>query len=540
MKSLIIGLDGGTWSILRPLVDSGHLPNLRNIIENSSTASLQSTIPPVTALAWPTFFTGLNPGRHGLLGWQQPLTADFRRPWISGNNIRGTKLWHILNNAGMSVGVVNVPVTYPPEPLNGWMISGLLTPNLKSQFTYPDALKFELLTHVQGYQIDIDVQRSSPKISDQSAMLHFVQKAQQVTKVRGDAIRWLIEAKNPTVVIAVFEMPDRLQHIVWKDVVDASTGCVKTHLQREILNAFTVLDNEIGKLSRLLEKNGVLCIISDHGFGPISQIVFMNDWLEQHGWLQYQADRLKWWNAARFVGSKIKYILPSRILWRARRSLPIYQTFDWKHTIAYSGLPTEHGIFINLVGREPMGTVSPQDYEHVRTNIINTLQQWKDPDTGTTIFPTVHRKEDIYQGPYVFDAPDIVFEIASGYDVSDMRGRNKAVLIEDAEYTGWGKHERDGIFVLQAPGVLSGYKAALNPHLVDILPTLLYLLRIPVPGNLDGEVLTSLFSPEYLEQYPPEYADPVNSSSDNDPESPLYTPDDALLIEERLRGLGYL
>ena len=159
MELLVIGLDGATYSVIEPLINDGHLPNIKEAIYNGCHGVLESTLPPVTALAWPSFFTGLNPGNHGLLSWQLPLNKEFKRPLNNSLNVTGNKLWQILNHNEKIVYVVNVPVTYPPEPIIGGMITGMLTPNLAANFTFPNNLKQDLLQVVPNYQLDIDIQK---------------------------------------------------------------------------------------------------------------------------------------------------------------------------------------------------------------------------------------------------------------------------------------------------------------------------------------------------------------------------------------------
>ena len=146
-KVLVIGWDGADWGLLHPMMSAGVLPNLEAFLKKALTGDLLSTIPPATASAWSSFFTGLQPGRHGLITWQGPLNTEFERPLLNAGDIHGTRLWHRLGNAGKKVFLLNVPLTYPPEAVNGIMVSGMLTPNTEVQFTYPDDVR-DLLCRV--------------------------------------------------------------------------------------------------------------------------------------------------------------------------------------------------------------------------------------------------------------------------------------------------------------------------------------------------------------------------------------------------------
>jgi predicted AlkP superfamily phosphohydrolase/phosphomutase len=295
MKALVIGLDGATFTVLTPLMQSGYMPHLQKALANGATGELLSTIPPVTALAWPSFMTGNNPGKHGLMGWQGRLNEHFERPWISGSTIRGPKLWHLANREGMRVCVVNVPVTYPPEPLNGVMVTGLLTPGLKAEFTYPPDLKPALLAAVPDYQIDVDVQHTQRDAGNPDAIRRFLDEAIAATQSRGKALRWLLQREHPDLAMIVFEMPDRLQHVLWQYIEKLPAPPEEIEgaaiIQERLLTCYQTLDEEIGRLVDGLPREAHLVFLSDHGFGPLETLVHMNDWLAQRGWLAYDRRR---------------------------------------------------------------------------------------------------------------------------------------------------------------------------------------------------------------------------------------------------------
>ena len=186
MKAMVIGLDGATFRVLDPLMKAGFMPNLEEAMGKGARGELLSTVPPVTALAWPSFFTGKNAGKHGLLGWQERLNEDFKRPWISAKKIDGPKLWHVLNQEGFRTCVVNVPVTYPPEPLDGVMVSGMLTPGLQAEFTYPPDLREALLAAVPGYRVDVDVQ---PRLAARGPHLRRHGPRRGTRRLRGPRLR---------------------------------------------------------------------------------------------------------------------------------------------------------------------------------------------------------------------------------------------------------------------------------------------------------------------------------------------------------------
>jgi predicted AlkP superfamily phosphohydrolase/phosphomutase len=543
MKALVIGLDGATLRVLEPLMAGGQLPHLQAALARGVYGELRSTTPPITALAWPSFMTGCNPGKHGLLSWQGPLNSEFERPWASGAQIDGVKLWQVAGAAGLRVCVYNVPVTYPPEPVQGVMVTGLLTPGIESPFTYPPSLREELLAAFPTYQIDIDTQHTERNPDDLEQMARFLQENAQATQVRGEALRWLLAREPYDLVVAVFEMPDRLQHLLWGPIAalpaaePGRTGAER--LQAGLLRCFKALDDEIGALTAQLPADGYLAFLSDHGFGPINTMVHLNHWLAQAGWLAFDRQRAGSRELLRRVGRVLKRFLPNGWMRRARASFSILQTLDWSQTVAYAGLPSEYGIFINLQGREPAGTVAPAEYEALRSAIMAKLLAWEDPRSGQRIVVAAHRREDLYTGPYVARAPDIIIEFLPGYHIAYLPYQGDILM--DVQAQPWGFHEPAGFFGFSGPGILPTSEPQ-QGRIEDIMPTLLYALGLPLAAELDGRARTGWFGAAWQEAHPLQQAPPLAASAAAAPGAPaaVYSGLESEQLAKRLRDLGYL
>lgn len=540
MKTLVIGLDGGTYRVLDPLMAAGYMPSLREAVTEGARGDLLSTVPPVTALAWPSFMTGKNPGKHGLFGWQERLNADFERPWVSSRKINGPKLWQLANDQGLRTLVMNVPVTYPPEPLNGAMVSGMLTPGLEAGFTYPQQLREALLASVPEYQIDVDVQHTEHDTQDPDAVRRFLAQLTTATRARGEATEWLLKRDPPDLAVVVFEMPDRLQHVVWRHIEplpstrQALEG--RESLREELLTCFQVLDQQLGRLLDLLPRDAYLVLLSDHGFGPLETLVHLNEWLAEQGWLAYDRCRAGRRAVLRGMARLAGEWLPSSLIQKGRRALPHWSTLDWDHTWAYAGLPSENGIFLNVRGREPAGLVGTADYGTLRREIVGALRSWRDPRTGELIMRAVHRREEIYSGPFVADAPDIVFEFHRGYKVSHLPFQGD--LLTDVSDQAHGFHEREGVFAMNGPGVRSGVELA-ECSIHDVVPTLLYALGLSIPDDLDGRVLSEAFSPSWRSDHP--ICSHAAPEPERVPQAPRpYSDDEEEAIAEHLKSLGYL
>src|SRR5205085_10544027 len=160
MRSVIFGVDGLTFRIINPLIERGELPNFKKLRDEGCEAILESKYPPLTPPAWTSLSTGLKPARHGVYDFwmyeRQECGTD-RKAHVQTKRRGGMLIWNILSEYGKKVLVINVPVTYPPEAVNGIMISGYMTPSSSVDFTYPANFKEELYRAVPDYQIDLEL-----------------------------------------------------------------------------------------------------------------------------------------------------------------------------------------------------------------------------------------------------------------------------------------------------------------------------------------------------------------------------------------------
>jgi predicted AlkP superfamily phosphohydrolase/phosphomutase len=540
LKALIIGLDGATWRVLTPLLEAGHLPRLQAALRRGVAGTLLSTIPPVTALAWPTFATGNNPGRHGLLSWQAPLNERFERPFQSAHQVRGAKLWTLAGEAGLRVCIFNVPITYPPEMVNGVMVGGLLTPDTNAPFVYPPQLRPELLAAFPDYQVDIDGMHIERQLARAPQVQAFLQETIAVTATRGAAFRWLLDRERPDLAMIVFELTDRIQHLLWKYIAALPDAREPSEMaqaaQVGLLRCFAALDDEIGRLMAYVGDESYLLFLSDHGFGPIETMVHLNHWLAAQGWLRFDSTRAGRREALRRLGRVVKRWLPPSLMRRARASFSVLQTIDWTQTCAYAGLPGEYGIFLNLRGREPAGIVTADEYEALRSQIIDALRAWTDARTGAPIVRAVYRREELYHGPYVQQAPDIIMELAAGYHIAYLPYQGD--ILQDVTALPWGFHEREGIFGLSGPGVVRSSENT-QTHMADLMPSLLYALGLPVPAGVDGEVHAEFFDPAWRRNHPLRRQEEVDKH-ETAPVAAAYSADEEARLAERMKGLGYL
>ena len=217
-----------------------------------------------------------------------------------------------------------------------------------------------------------------------------------------------------------------------------------------------------------------------------------------------------------------------------------YRFINWSETTAYAGAPTEYGIFLNLKGREPFGEVDQTQYESLRDEIIEQMREATYDRTGAKIFTNVYKREEVYNGTHVETAPDIVFELASGFYISELTAPNQDRVFSEIENKTWGFHEPDGIFMIHSKGAKQGRSDHLQ-SVENVTPMILRLLQIPQIENLDGAVDSNELNSSWLQDNPvlEDRRVSYKSHSSDVEYDDVYSSEEEALISQRLKDLGY-
>jgi predicted AlkP superfamily phosphohydrolase/phosphomutase len=320
------------------------------------------------------------------------------------------------------------------------------------------------------------------------------------------------------------------------------------------LDIYHGLDQALGEIMRRFNfEDSLVMIVSDHGFGPINKAIYVNSILEQRGYLKTsQASQNPLGRIALSLGldsrSVISLLLRFDFLslhrWivgdlrsRIRSSIEgsLTPKIDWNRTVAYAHTHSSWGIFVNMKGRNPSGIVEPDEYEKIRDAVINDLSSLRDPENGQLVFRTVARRENVYRGKYVEKAPDIIAMPADGYIFLASFGRKP--VCRQPEGLIEATHRREGILVV-AGGCIKQNAGIIQANLVDIVPTVLFALGCPIPDDLDGRVLSEIFTEEILTRFQPKYTDVAQLEVGGN--GHLYSTETDEAILDRLRGLGYI
>ncbi|MFQ5615259.1 MAG: alkaline phosphatase family protein [Anaerolineales bacterium] len=531
-KLIVIGLDGATWHLIDPLIAQGRLPNLSRLRKEGASGVLQSCILPWTFPAWRVYASGRNPGKLGVFWFSSVDWASRRFVLNDANSYRGPDLWDYLNTAGLRTGVIDMPATYPPRPLDGFMVSGYPAEDDKP-YTYPPELKAGLKTRF-GYKT---YAKSNP--DDREA---YLSEQQDIIRSRFAAARYLLDRVD-FLHLTVFCI-DQVQHRFWGD--------------EGLFATWEVLDAEIGRF--VTQPNFTYLFMSDHGFGPdpISDVFQLNAWLVEQGCLRLRknaADMLHraglnkhtLLQAARKLGiaNWLRRVVPENL----RRAIPLRQEatgeammfdraplIDWEHSQA---LADGHGLIY----------FNPSLPGERKTALAGELRQkltaLRSPITGLPVAARVYERDEIYHGPALANAPDVILLGRDDCLIKDGVGGSQ--VFQPPELERWNaKHAPDGVFMAWGRHIQPG-AGIRNASLIDLAPTILHTLGCAVPADMDGRVLGEIFAPE---------SDPARRDVVDDLSrlsEPLVTPQHATpetstpeaddlnkSMEERLRNLGYL
>jgi len=473
-KVMVIGLDGATWDLLEPWARNNKLPALKELMEKGCYGPLESTIPHVTPPAWTSITTGKNPAKHGIFdfmgikrekdGWSLSL--------YTSRSKRAREIWDYLN--GKSI-VVNVPLTYPSREINGIMVTGMYTPDIDSEFTYPREIKEDILKLFPDYKIELSWAEYEGKKQK------FLEDLYKMTEERVNLF-WHFFEMDWNFFFFVFVGTDRLQHIVWDE--------------GELLKYYRYLDDFLGEvIEKIREDRTNLLLVSDHGFAKIIKEVHINSILHQEGYLKLKTGQMSGFLRKLGLSKEgltkilLKYKLnkfydrlPPRVLHIVRktipgRSNPVYD-FDLKNSKAI------------MVGTGSIYITEDNKHQkkEIEKEIIEKLENLTDPDTGEKIIERVFRKEEVYSGNLMSKAPDLIILPKKGYSlihsVSD-------IAVEKPQFKK-ADHALNGIFLAYGPDIKEGIQIR-GAKIYDIAPTILHMFGLPIPDDMDGRVLKEIF-----------------------------------------------
>ncbi|MBN2373238.1 alkaline phosphatase family protein [bacterium] len=564
----IIGIDGATFDLIKPWAARGYLPNIQGIIFNGSHGILKSSIPDNSAPAWTSIVTGKNPGKHRVFGFTSPGT-DIARIRITNSLTKASSsIWDVFGRHGRKVCVINVPLTYPPEEVDGIMISGMDTPNADKGFTYPESLKKELNERFGRYRIEPETATTWTELSEKGKM-EYIAEVHEIARLRCRVASYLLKKYPWDFFMVVFVAADRIQHKFWGDMDSGYPFFPKnTHhrIRNAVLDTYRLIDSLAGEIAAGLSADASLAVVSDHGFGPRSpNVISVNRLLNIHGLLKYKthqggkgmASRLG--SIRRIASDLSRRRLSPKHQQRLKALFPFlrgkafsclhFSNIDWEKTKAFADEPMGL-VWINRKYRFGTGIVEAgEEYEKVCDDIVALLKGINDPDTGLPVFQCVCKKQDVYSGPFLSESPDIVFSYSGAFSFPENRG--SSMLFKDGDFMGrvkdgkeflqiTGTHRPDGIIILSGKNIRKGVTLK-DADVTDVAPTCLFLAGLPVSADIDGRVLTEAIDEAFIRGNPVEYESCPDDYGRIKTEGGCdYSQDDQKQIKERLKNLGYL
>lgn len=471
-KVIVIGLDGATWDLIKPWADEGKLPTLKHLMENGAWGILESVAPHYTFPNWKCISTGKNPGRFGVYSW---MKVDFEKKEIVPNNSKDFKseeIWDILSDDGVDCGVIGMPTTYPPKKLENGFIVSEMSP-FDYGFVYPNELENELKDEFNYTGKFIDFHGRKP--------LEVFQDRIDLINQRFDAAIYLYKKYNPTLFWFVVFPIDNIQHMFWED----------KHLMKY---AWQLIDKRLGEfIKQFVDNKTFVFLVSDHGFTGLKMIFNIHHWLFKKGYLKLSnilfefMQKCKLWDKVMRVYRMYKNILSSILDLDIKTfdSLTSSKLYDWESSKV---IPLNDG----LLYLNPVAFSTEEEKVKFKRQLIKELSLIKDP-RGKTLAYRVYDGKKLYCGPFIDTAPDVVIDPTEGYEILALPYFME--WAHDLKEQGWsGIHNSRGILLAYGPGV-RGDHTIKKTNVFDLAPTILHILRAPIPIDIDGKVLLEIFKP---------------------------------------------
>ena len=454
-RLLVVGWDGATFELVDPLVRAGRLPNLARLIERGQSAELTSTVVPISSAAWVGAVTGGTPGQTGVYDFFEPVRETYAVRLTSARSNAMPPLWRILGWHGLESIVFGVPLTWPPEEVNGVLVAGMLAP-FDAEYAHPPGLAGEL--RARGFQPDLGIWRDAKQLTPK--------RLSRQIEIKRDVLVEMLGERDWDLAMVVFKSLDVLGHRIYDGRMDT-----------DVARWYEVLDRTLGDLLAAAGPDANVIVLSDHGFRAYGRQFFPHAWLVEQG---YAARRPAGRSGA---GGRTPPTGPLATA-RAEERLQAVGELDLSRTRALAGSAEGHfgGLRLNLRGREPEGIVAPEEAEALLEDIAARLRAERVPGTASPLVTRVWRPGELYPGPFSDRLPDLLFETDPSVAVRPIP--QTRWFVEDAART-FPDHAREGIWIAAGPSI-SGSRERGRHDVFDLAPTALHLLGLPVHEEMTG------------------------------------------------------
>jgi len=432
-KVVVLGIDGLPYSLASKLAARGK-PAFHKLFTEGMAVPGTSSVPCVSCTAWTSAASGRNPAKHGIFGFIDLRPGSYATYVPLASDVKCDRIWDVACKHGKKVAILGVPVTYPPQKVNGICVSGFLAPELAKAVHPPQYLR---RLEAVGYALDVDPRKGH---ENKAALLADIEKS---LRSRADAIVRCLQTEQPDLLFAHVIETDRLNHFLF-GVVASETG----DLAGRAMSVYDIVDDLIGRLIDMLPSGGKLIVCSDHGFCTVRKVVQVNDILGDAGWTAYQGDEPA--HSGISPQARAFSLDPGRV---------------YIHTSRY-----------------PKGRIAEADRDRAADDLRSVLtEKLVDRATGEKLFERIIPRREAFNGPLIDAAPDLVIIPRRGYDL-------KGAL------PGEGAHAPGALVGMHTPddallAVIGCRIAASEPNVADIGPSTLHLLGLDPPPDTDGRVI---------------------------------------------------
>ena len=452
LKMLVLGFDGASPKLINEWVNQ--LPVLGSFKKQGV---LGQTIPPVpaqTPVAWTTFMTGKNPGNHGIFSFAMRKKATYERKIIGPEMLKSKTLWQILSEAKKKVATINIPMTDTQE-VRGFVIPGFLS--RREGIPHPNNVKEKIRRKFKTDKVRGDLETETLDRVETDPDLFF-EKVNEITDEMAEISLYLLREEKWDFFMPVFMGLDRIQHFFWKYIDPTHPKHEESKYRKFVKDFYAKVNKITGDFIKSVDENTIVILVSDHGFCPVHTEVVVNNYLEEQGFLTIKSEKID---------------------------------IEKSKAISYG-----YGdIWLNVKGREPKGIISPgEEYETTRNQIIECLK--KITIDGKKPIKDIRKREELWWGPYLNEAPDLNIIFNIGYQAArrpEITSKNKLkrYVNDNPRWSGGhdGTHDPEdvpGILAMFGPGIQGGGKE-IRAHLWDLAPTILSLMSIPIPNDMDGK-----------------------------------------------------
>jgi len=516
-KLLVLGLDGMPLDLLLFLIESGQAPNLKALFQRGTYGKLRSVIPPITPAAWTSFQTGKYPDKHGVVDFFVEKPWSYQYEFTNSTKIMSRTLWKILSDAKKKPIVINVPMTYPPEAIDGIIIPGFDAPETSDDCIHPKGLMKAIENKIGRY----NVYRMwwNEAVFKQGGLPGLVQELLQITSSQIEGVKFLMKEFEWDFLMYHFQVTDALQHHIYHliDPHNHAHSEVEREQHKLIMEFYKTIDRKVGEILEMVDKNTCVCVLSDHGFLSLRKAFYLNDWLKNMGYLaeNHLYFLVKVLDNLVHISKKLKLPFLQNMEYPLKKNpVRTLRKIDFKRTQAYAYCYLVNFAFLFLNKKLKVNSDAlKRDLKGIQHNgeyIVKDVYPWYSGKTTNEF------------------NPDLVVEFVEGYSIMQkLHSKTRPLAID---ISGDGNHAIDGMFCIAGDNIKKTH--TMNARIVDLFPTILHILDIPIPDDIDGQTITDAFEVYEGSQF----VTPDSSST-----SHITTGmEDFEKVANRLKDLGYL